>query len=80
MELRFSVDNSGLLSDSEKLRLHIKLSNKINSEGELVISAQQERSQIGNKKVAVQVFYKLISEALKKPKKKDQDTTNQEFC
>ena len=70
VELRFHIPNSGLLNDEEKDILLIKLKNKINSEGELIIVSQDERSQYKNKKKAIEKFYELLQRALTPPKKR----------
>lgn len=68
VELRFHIGNSKLLSEAEKMRLIEKLDNKINREGELIIIAQTDRSQLKNKEKAIEKFYHLLDKALKKPK------------
>ena len=65
VELRFHVEKSMLLSESEKHRINLKLKNRINSEGELMIVAQTERSQLKNKEEAIERFYHLLAMALK---------------
>lgn len=64
IELRFDVKNSFLLTEEEKELLFQKLKNKINSEGELIIVSQYSRSQLKNKKNAIEKFHVLIEEAL----------------
>ncbi len=73
VELRFSVANSILLSDREKEIILEKLSNKINSEGILIIVSQAERTQLGNKQRCIEKFYALLTKALT-PKKKRKPT------
>ena len=70
VELRFDVQNSILLSDEEKLLVLNKLANKINKEGELIVVAQSERSQIGNKEKATEKLNAIIEQALRKEKKR----------
>lgn len=70
VELRFPVEASSLLSDQEKQLIHIKLANKINQEGELIIISQTERSQLKNKAQAIERFYQLVAYALTIPKKR----------
>jgi len=64
VELRFHIDNSVLLSDEEKTIISGKLINKINKQGELVLVAQTDRSQLKNKEKVVEKFYVLITRAL----------------
>ena len=47
-----------------------KLKNKINSENELILVSQSERSQLMNKKVVTERFYELVSKALTIQKKR----------
>lgn len=67
VELRFSVILSSLLSDTEKELISRKLKNKINSEGELIMVSQSERSQLGNKTAVTVKFFEIVSKALTKP-------------
>ena len=69
VELRFSIDASSLLTDHEKEILHRKLKSRITDDGELIIIAQDDRSQIRNKELSINRFYELLEKALK-PKKK----------
>jgi len=70
VELRFSVKNSNLLSDDEKDRIFLKLKNKINSEGELILTSQTARTQLDNKENVIEKFYELIEKALTIQKKR----------
>jgi ribosome-associated protein len=69
VELRFNINYSPLLSEAEKEILLDKLSNRINSEGELILICQTERSQLKNKEKVTEKFYQLLNKALT-PKKK----------
>jgi ribosome-associated protein len=64
IELRFPVNQSALLNDYEKVLIFKKLKNRINNEGELLIAAQTDRSQLKNKEDAISKFYELITKAL----------------
>ena len=70
VELRFSVFITLLFSETEKELILKILKNKINKEGELILVSQSERTQLMNKKVAIEKFYDLISKALKVPVKR----------
>ena len=50
IELRFSLRKTILLSDWEKELIAARLANRINNEGELILSAQSERTQLMNKR------------------------------
>jgi len=70
VELRFSIAFSQLLSEEEKELLRTKYPNRINTENELVITCQTERSQLKNKEKVVEKFYKLLETALTPRKKR----------
>ena len=64
----FDIVSSKLLSEEQKQVLQHKLSNRINSEGQLVVKAQTHRTQLQNKEEAIQKVNDLIESALKKKK------------
>lgn len=61
VELDFDVVNSLLLTPEQKEIILDKLSNKINKDGVLQIVVQTERSQLGNKEIAIKKFYELVT-------------------
>ncbi|MBC3788173.1 alternative ribosome rescue aminoacyl-tRNA hydrolase ArfB [Spirosoma utsteinense] len=67
-ELRFSVRDSALLTDPQRTVLLEKLANKLTTEGELVLTHQTERTQLGNKEKVTKKFLKLIGKAFETPK------------
>jgi ribosome-associated protein len=70
VELYFNIQQSQSLNDEQKELILTKLKNRINSEGELIIVSQTERSQLANKKKSIQRFDELISKVLEKKKKR----------
>ncbi|PJJ53173.1 alternative ribosome rescue aminoacyl-tRNA hydrolase ArfB [Hymenobacter chitinivorans] len=68
VELRFHLGNSQLLTDEQKQTLLAKLASKLTTEGELLLTAQEDRSQLRNKEIVVQKFYDTLRKALHKPK------------
>ena len=68
VELNFEIQTSNLFTDSQKLLLTEKLSNRINSEGILQVITEEERSQYLNKERSVQKLIALIKLALHQPK------------
>ncbi len=70
VEARLNIAASQLLTDEEKLILLNKLSNKINTNGELIITSQEERTQLRNKEIAIHKLNRMISNALKIKKKR----------
>lgn len=74
VELRFSVKNSELFSNEEKDRIFLKLKNRINSEGEFIVTSQTGRTQLNNKENALEKFFELIEKALTIRKKRLKST------
>lgn len=70
VELRFNVLQSTLLTEDEKEIIQAKLASKINSEGELILVSQSERSQLMNKDKVTEKFYLLLVKALTPIKKR----------
>jgi ribosome-associated protein len=70
VELRFNVLESNLLSVEEKDIIKVKLANKINNEGELILVCQTERSQLANKEKVIDKFYTILLKALTPIKKR----------
>ena len=70
VELRFSVKDSVILTNDEKIKIFSHLKTRINKDGELIVVAQSERSQLKNKSVAIDTFYKLLTIALRTVKKR----------
>jgi ribosome-associated protein len=68
VELRFHVNNSLLLNSNQKVKISTKLDNRINNEGEIVLTSDETRSQSKNKEIVTQKFYDLLEKALKKEK------------
>jgi ribosome-associated protein len=70
VELRFDVKESALLTDEEKELILSGLAKRINSEGELILVAQNDRSQLKNKENVIEKFYTLLAKALTPVKKR----------
>lgn len=70
VELRFSVYDSRALSEKEKQLIGAKLRNRINSEGEIVLTSSTERSQLRNKERVTERFFSLVEKALTPPKRR----------
>jgi ribosome-associated protein len=64
----FNISASQILSEEQKKVVAEKLSNRINSEGNLVVKSQTYRTQLENKEDAIKKVNDLISSALKKKK------------
>ncbi|MBT3385425.1 MAG: aminoacyl-tRNA hydrolase [Prolixibacteraceae bacterium] len=74
VELRFAIDISAFFSDKEKQLIHVKLKNRINSEGELILVSNSERTQLGNKETVTEKFFALIKKALIQKKRRIKST------
>jgi ribosome-associated protein len=68
VELLFSVDNSALFTDEEKLLLNEKLQSRFNRDGLVQVICDEERSQYLNKEKAIERLMLLLTRALHKPK------------
>ena len=64
----FNIAESRLLSEVQKDLVKEKLSNRINSTGELYVKAQTYRTQLENKEEAIKKINELINAALRKKK------------
>lgn len=68
--LRWPVVASVILSSEERETITQKLASRITLEGELVISAQDKRSQLQNKEAALAKLDELLTKAFVKKKKR----------
>ena len=68
VELRFHVEGSHILTDSQKALILEKLGNQLTSEGLLLVTAQDDRSQLRNKEIALGRFHDLLQKGLRRPK------------
>ncbi len=65
---KFNIPSSRLLHEDQKAMILQKLSNKINTVGELVVKAQTFRTQLENRAAAIIKVNELLTAALKKKK------------
>lgn len=68
VEGRWLIDASQLVSAEQKIILKEKLQNKITADGYLLVKAQEERSQLGNKQIVIKKMLLLTEQALIKKK------------
>lgn len=66
--LRWNVLHSMLITDEQKILLLNKWQAQLTREGELIISAQETRSQLQNKEAVLEKLDALLRKALTKPK------------
>ena len=70
VELRFNIATTSLFTDHEKELICKKLKKKINKDMELILVAQEERTQLKNKILVTDKFYDLIAKSLTLPEKR----------
>lgn len=66
--LKFNVAQSGILSQDEKEVLLQKLHSRITTEGVLLLTSQDKRSQLDNKAAVIEKFNLLVRKAFEKKK------------
>jgi len=66
--LKFDLQRSRVLTEDEKALLSQKLAGKLTTDGVLVITAQDKRSQLQNKEAAILKLEKLFARAFEKKK------------
>lgn len=69
-ELRFNINDSKKLSVEEKEMIISHAQSYVNNELELIITSQESRSQLENKEICIEKFFKLIERWTKKQKKR----------
>lgn len=70
IEVYFNVKDSLVLSVNQKEKMLDKLENKLSKQSELIITAQDTRSQFKNKQLAFAKLLDLLNSALVKVKKR----------
>ena len=70
MVLIFDVATSQGLDDEEKQTLQTKLKTKISQENLLILTCDEDRSQLKNKRIIIKRFFEMLEKALVKPKKR----------
>ena len=68
VELRWHLLDSQVLSDAQKQLILEKLANQLTAEGLLLLTAQDERSQLRNKEIVLARFHELLLKSLRRPK------------
>ncbi|MCD8741647.1 aminoacyl-tRNA hydrolase [Mucilaginibacter roseus] len=71
VELLFSVDESSLFNDDEKILINSRLQSRFNKDGMIQVVCDEERSQYLNKEKALEKLVALLTKALQieKPRK-----------
>ncbi len=68
VEGRWNVEASSKINNEQKQTIAEKLSNRITSDGFLLVKSQQERTQLGNKSIVIKKMNELVNAALQKKK------------
>lgn len=70
VELIFNIGNSVLFTDAQKIVLAEKLAGKMDSEGNLHVVSQKDRSQLANKENSLEKAILILTKALLVQKKR----------
>ena len=70
VQIEFSIPDSALLKNDEKELLLQKLEGKLTNEGVLQIVSQTERTQLGNKEIALKKMYHALNKCFVVKKKR----------
>jgi ribosome-associated protein len=68
VELRWHLQDSQVLTALQKQLILEKLAGQLTTEGYLLVAAQDDRSQLRNKEIALARFYELLQKSLRRPK------------
>jgi ribosome-associated protein len=68
VELRWNLDQSQVLTPIQKQLILEKIAGQLTAEGYLLVVAQDDRSQLRNKEIALARFYELLQKSLRRPK------------
>lgn len=70
VQIDFSIVNSYFLTEEEKSILLEKLEGKLSKEGVLQIVSQEDRTQLGNKEIALRKMYQTLNKCFVVRKKR----------
>ncbi len=66
----WKIEDSEFFNDNQKDLIHLKLRNRINSEGFLFLTVSENRTQLMNKTKAIEKILEIVDKALIIPKKR----------
>jgi ribosome-associated protein len=66
--LKLDIQNSSILTDEEKVILLSKLASRLSTEGVLILTSQDKRSQLQNKEAAMAKLDTILAKAFEKRK------------
>lgn len=68
VELRWSVEGSAALDETQRARLVERLGSRLTADGVLVLTSSDHRSQLRNREAVVARLRSIVGEALEPPK------------
>jgi ribosome-associated protein len=68
VELRWHLQQSQVLTPIQKELILEKIASQLTAEGYLLVVAQDDRSQLRNKEIALARFHELLQKSLRRPK------------
>jgi ribosome-associated protein len=68
VELRWHLQQSQVLTPIQKKLILEKIAGQLTAEGYLLVVAQDDRSQLRNKEIALARFHELLQKSLRRPK------------
>jgi ribosome-associated protein len=68
VELRWHLQQSQVLTPIQKELILEKIAGQLTAEGYLLVVAQDDRSQLRNKEIALTRFHELLQKSLRRPK------------
>ena len=68
--LNFDLETSIGLNEAEKNLLKLKIATKLTLENQLILTCEEDRSQLKNKEIVLKKFFKIIENGLKIPKER----------
>lgn len=70
VEAYWNINASTCFTSEQKELILRKLNNRINVEGVLIVKSSESRSQLANKKKALEKMLVLVNQSIRKPKKR----------
>lgn len=70
VEAYWEVQRSGYFDEEQKKRIQEVLANRINNEGWLIVKSSESRTQLSNKRKALEKMLILVNQSIKRPKKR----------
>lgn len=69
-EANWLVPGSAFFTEDEKELILVKLQNRINKEGYLIVKSSESRSQLDNKQIALKKMLDMVNKSIIVPKKR----------